>query len=711
MVSATLLALFAWWLLSRDDEAPQPETEHARKTTEGPPSTSQLPATPMNMSSDAGAWNVEVLSTANGAPLAGARVNVGRGLHDRYIHHYRPPVFNGETDAHGHVLVEEPYAGEDKRPLMVEVFLPYFRKFEGAYVPGMRVMLAPLSPWHGQVSRSNGQPAAGARVVAVDAENLETQTAKDGSFELALPWPGRVLVALDGELAMVQARDGEFLEITLGVAPERQGVVVGRDLQPLAGVTMTWAVQAFSLVRTTGADGVYRVPSIEDLDVMLRFEKEGYVPVETPIADEVIMSRPSRLEGTLIDQRGRPMPGVEVERGSDLAGIFIEDVTVKSDELGHFVFDDVTDEEVQLQAWPGDGSEQEAARLTVQVPEGAVTHVTLAMPPPRDEFAVTYVSTAEVEVEDCNVLANPVPPLGWNSSTRGDRGLMLTRGRFHFEVVCDDGRTADELREVDPRADTRIRFVVRGPDGGTPFRDELPPDVVRVKVVNQSGAPVAGAAVDCADFAHVETDAEGRATCEVRADDSAWPMIVTATKDAATGTVRTPGKDEAVVVIRSRVTLRGRIDGPIPPGNWSVAVRSTNETSDNILVGSSFALEGRPAIRTFICIEPVGHPAPGLGCAISEAGEEVVIRSGAPGKFSFTAIDASGAPIANPIVYFDRHMVYLRPNDIVNGVVQLDAPPGEHVVILNVDDSRARNEVKFTVKSGELTALGALKLE
>jgi hypothetical protein len=166
------------------------------------------------------------------------------------------------------------------------------------------------------------------------------------------------------------------------------------------------------------------------------------------------------------------------------------------------------------------------------------------------------------------------------------------------------------------------------------------------------------------------------------------------------------------VVLRSSVTLRGRIDGALPPGKLFAATRSAANTGSQPFEGNGFALEGLPAIRTFVCVERLiegrSPTTETLGCAVSEAGEEVVIRVGAPGRLAFSALDRSGKPQPRPIVYVDRVRQDVESSE---GVVSLEVPAGEHVLVLNTEDSRARYEARFTVQPGETTALGGLKLE
>ena len=133
-----------------------------------------------------------------------------------------------------------------------------------------------------------------------------------------------------------------------------------------------------------------------------------------------------------------------------------------------------------------------------------------------------------------------------------------------------------------------------------PFRDELPPDTVRVRVVTPNAEPIEGASISCGYRVSVKSDADGRATCEVREDDAAWPLVVRAVKDERSGMTRTDGKEEAVVTLQPRGVLRGRVDGAIPPGSWTIALRSAQVTMSLPLKGTTFTREGHEAVSTVV---------------------------------------------------------------------------------------------------------------
>ncbi len=668
---------------------------------------------------------IDVVSAVDGAPLQGAWVYVGWQEEPvPYRGHAGSGYmgFNDHTDAKGHVKVRvtrEP--GDQARTLYLKVTNPYFRPHKQRFESGP-VALEPLAPWRGRVLTSAGRPAGGAMVSSVSHADVHTRTADDGRFELALPQPDRLFAELNGEVATSErAVEGQELTLKLARPEQSSGVVTGRDGAPLAGVTLTITARATTWQQHTGRDGRFSVPMLERVTPWLRFEKPGYVTKACPFDEEdekIVLSRAGRLEGTLLDQGRQPVSGFEVTLYGARSAVYmpvreIGKATTGPD--GRFVFESLDEPVMKLVARAaepaGEGDDDEDPKdrgeLLVTLPEGATARVVMVLPPKRTRVEVEYESIAGVEVHGCETTASPVPPAGWNSQTTYSK-LQLSRGRFLFEVVCDDERTAREERDVDPARDTVLRFVVRG-DGGEEYDDEKPPEKVRVRVVRPDGTPVSGATVTAHDTIG-QTGTDGRFSFEVRAAASLWPLQVRATGDGAAGAARVmnAAAGETTIVVKPRMALRGRVEGVVPPGAWRVAVRSVEETSDQKHEGGAFELEDRAAVRTFVCIE--GDGLKSLGCAVWEgSSDEVVIRVGAPGEVRFTAVDAKGAPIEWLVLYLDRQGLF--DESAPDGEMTLEVAAGEHVLILNVDGSRARHEVRFTVKPGELTDLGTLRLE
>lgn len=713
------LALGGWWWLAPASATSEPPGTGATTAPDAvapappPPTSRAVPLAEAAAPSDGGVAVIEVVSAEDGQPLPGASVAVRSASAPRHWHfrHGGPRGFTGESDARGRVEVP-PQSGDD---LILFVVLDYYVPYLGPYVPGTQVVLERLPPAQGRVLNERGQPVEGAMVTSTVHERVATRSAADGSFSLSLPRAARLLAEKDGAVAVSPpARDDDSpqpLVLVLAAPTQRAGRVIGRDGSPLAGVTVTAAVRAVSWVQSTGDDGAFRVPELPGVPVALSFAKPGYVTVEEPellpLTGEVVLSRPARLEGQLVDQGGRPLADHEVHLLDPVARFQLEETS--TDAEGRFAFEDLGEPEVVLHAMT---EALEQTELAVQVPEGETTRVTLALRPELQPVPVEYVSSQQVEVTGCETVATPVPPSGWSSRADLGSDLELRRGRYDFVVRCIDGRGAHEVLDVQPRPDMApLRFVVAS-DAGEVFEDELPLEPVLVRVVTPTGQPVEGADVECYTARGV-TGPDGRFRCEVRAGDGIWPLHVHATKGDARGLARATGKEpEVQVVLRSSVTLRGRIDGALPPGRLIVSTRSAADTGSQPFSGNTFALEGRPAIRTFVCVERVvegrSPTTETLGCAVSENGDEVVIRIGAPGRLTFSALGADGKPQPYPVVYVDR---VRQDVEAPLGEVTLEVPAGEHVLVLNTEDSRARHETRFTVRPGEVTALGGLKLE
>ena len=98
-----------------------------------------------------------------------------------------------------------------------------------------------------------------------------------------------------------------------------------------------------------------------------------------------------------------------------------------------------------------------------------------------------------------------------------------------------------------------------------------------------------------------------------------------------------------------------------------------------------------------------------LGCAVAENTDDVVITVGAPGALELAVLDEKGEPLLEPILYVDRERRRAVPGP--GGVVHLELAPGNHILVVNVDGRRARAEIPFTIKSGEVTKLGTIQLQ
>jgi hypothetical protein len=598
------------------------------------------------------------------------------------------------------------------------VDLDYFVPHDGLFTSGEVIALEPIPVVQGRVLSAARVAVVGAMVTSMGRTVTSTQSKADGRYQLPMARLGRIVAEKDGALGVSASTEDAApgstadFDIVLGDGAKGSARTLQRSGAPLPGVEVNVTLGAIRIHQTTGTDGVFAAPNLEEVYLEAEFSKPGYVTVHesyypTRELEDVVLSRPGQLDGQLVDAHGKPVAQALVlvqepfspERRLD---------PVTTDAQGRFSFHELDFPSITLRAYANEQSAEE----TFALPEGETTTATLMLRPALTPVELDVVTAAGITVRDFEVVASPVPPAGWTSRAKPYAGLELTRGRFRFQIVTGDGRSADETLDVDPKPGMApLRFVVRG-DGGLEYEDELPPTTVKVRVLSSSGAPVSGAQVECYS-ARGLTREDGVFECVVQAGPNVWPLHVVAKKGADTGLARATGTEaEVQVTLRASRTIRGRVEGVLPPSGLWLTLNSAESIDEVELTGSSFTLENRAAVRTFVCVvnrNPGGNGyVPQMGCAVSEGDGELVIPVGAPGTLSFSAVDDRAAPIDDPIVYVDR---VRQRGSASKGVVQLEVPPGTHVLVLNREHSRARYEAVFSIRSGQVTELGALKLQ
>lgn len=237
------------------------------------------------------------------------------------------------------------------------------------------------------------------------------------------------------------------------------------------------------------------------------------------------------------------------------------------------------------------------------------------------------------------------------------------------------------------------------------------PSRVRVLVVDEGGAAVPGADVACHGV-RTRTAADGRAECDVRASDDAWPIYVRVLAGARYGQARTAGGGAEVRVEVSRprplvVQIRGA--RPIT-GNLTLVADNASFERTVPVEGDAVLLEDMPAARTFLRAVYEDRDGFGVdvGSGVVEPGAPAVVTLGASSYVEFTAARA-GVPVPSPRIWVDR---IGRSAQVVRGAaLRVMLPPGEHVLVLNEPGTRARHERKFRTVAGETLDLGELALE
>lgn len=423
--------------------------------------------------------------------------------------------------------------------------------------------------------------------------------------------------------------------------------------------------------------------------------------------DSADSEAPARVEGVLIDSHGRkPIPRVEVLLADDVWEPGFESHTTTTDAAGRFVFEKVRSPRMYLQA----RAHQRTASEELELTAGETRRVTLVLRPALEDVEVEVVSTSGAGLSSMSysLVASPVPDEGWTSTPRGDGSFGLCRGRFRFVVHTQDGRSADEERNVDPSLKEPIRLVVRGAPGQF-YADELPPVQLKIRVVNDKQEPVHNAYIRCHDKIGY-SDADGGAVCPVRATDDQWPVVVTASHQNASGTVRATGKEsELLIVLRAARTIRGKVLGALPASDVMAVVRRSDGADEVKVIDGAFTFQEQPPGRASICVyhRPPNQNGSELGCTVIENETEVTVPTGESGTFTFTAVDERGAAVKDLVWYVNRQLKGMDSRGIP---MKLGLSPGTHVLVLNTKSSRARYEQVITIRPGQATDLGIVTL-
>jgi hypothetical protein len=295
---------------------------------------------------------------AGGAPVAGARVTaaleVGSG--DAWRGSYRRAI----SDDAGNFRIEG--VGDGRLSLRAEHERAGTATLAAESAPhpgGERQVVLTLtvdSEISGRVRRSDGRPAAGARVDIrfVDARPpwLNAETAADGEGRYAfygVP-PGSALLSASlragGSIRMrfrekarergVQLQPGERkLNVDLDLPPT--GTLAGRvlqpDGQPAAGATVIASVSEYQSRdgeerASTGTDGTFQLDEVDNLPHFLWIEHPDFAPSrmfnQMPGHEIVVRLSPGgSIRGTVVGQDGRPVHDFELDVGDQgTAGTF-----------------------------------------------------------------------------------------------------------------------------------------------------------------------------------------------------------------------------------------------------------------------------------------------------------------------------------------------------------------------------------------------------
>jgi protocatechuate 3,4-dioxygenase beta subunit len=405
-----------------------------------------------------------------GQPVAGARVTLHCGAARGF------PVFD-LAEENTTELVSEATSGRDgefrfrlERGLAVEVRAelgPMLSAASPNRHAGQFVELT-LNPGHlvhGVVTRSSdGAAVADARVLFRAggrslAPERETRTLADGSYVLRVPAAERAQIAAEHAeagttrwFAVRFASDGnarEDLVLAPGILVEGR-VTDAESGEPIAGATVgeNWT---FQRTTTTGADGVYRMPSCERESMDMHASAHGYATSrgEPPrLAGENVrldfrLHRGHAAIGRVVDESARPLAGVYV------AAVGENDWTrsARTDEDGRFRIEDLAPDRAHALFVSRRGS----ATQVYDFPESEASEAEI------DLGQITLNGEQLVAGRVVDDAGQPVPEAivtldGWNSdrfvlaggdsSRRGGRSVARRQatsdaeGRFWFGAVA-----------------------------------------------------------------------------------------------------------------------------------------------------------------------------------------------------------------------------------------------------------------------------------
>lgn len=291
---------------------------------------------PVRLESDAG---LEVrVAGPDGKPLAGARVQAGlaSGLPGRMgaEERWQTPERAALTDAKGVAVL--PRNARERLLVRAGVEGRPFAEQKEVRSGSVSLRLASGTAREIQVMDAAGKsPVPGVWVRVGESRWLAGRTGDDGRFAVPLAGRGRVRIALTAE-------DGRQLEtyaeppkpsekqprvLNLPVLETLAGrVVSAADGRPVAGA-LVWN-QDPATARRSGADGAYRLEVISGRDAWLLAAAPGFLPANGRLGVSPGVRRGPTLAlepalaaaGVVVDERGRPVPGVQVKASVQLTG-------------------------------------------------------------------------------------------------------------------------------------------------------------------------------------------------------------------------------------------------------------------------------------------------------------------------------------------------------------------------------------------------------
>jgi uncharacterized GH25 family protein len=285
---------------------------------------------PVRLESDA---KLEVrVAGPDGKPLAGARVQAGEmsgalGFRWAELKRWQASDRAALTDAKGVAVL--PRSARERLLVRAGVAGQPFAEQEDVGSGSVTLRLASGTLREIRVMDAAGKsPVPGVWVRIGESRWLAGRTDADGHFSVPLTAKSKVKVALTAEdgrrldtYAEPPKLEEKRLQTLLLPALETLAgrVVSAADGRPVAGA-LVWN-QEPKAARRTGADGAYRIEVIAGRDATPRAAAAGYLPADAQVGVSPGMRRGPTLTlepalaaaGLVVDEQGRPVPGVQVQ--------------------------------------------------------------------------------------------------------------------------------------------------------------------------------------------------------------------------------------------------------------------------------------------------------------------------------------------------------------------------------------------------------------
>ncbi|AGC41482.1 hypothetical protein MYSTI_00123 [Myxococcus stipitatus DSM 14675] len=237
------------------------------------------------------------------------------------LHHVPPGSCRLMIQKQGYVLRGEPASDEEPAPHEPQVLVP-------AGATGVRLVLRYQGSVRGRLMREDYSP--------ITRFNINEEPRRDplGAFRVLVDQPGDMTLTLEApgltrlvrEVHVAAGQDVDLGDVVLKAGRRVRGRVLDtRTGQPLFGVEIEAstppslspdrdpeAYVAPLALATTGAGGVFELPPLEPGPLLLKFRHPEYLsheehvgPADTEL--ETRLSAGARLEGSVVDRRGRPV--------------------------------------------------------------------------------------------------------------------------------------------------------------------------------------------------------------------------------------------------------------------------------------------------------------------------------------------------------------------------------------------------------------------